>query len=271
MTLFPAQPSRRQIIAGLAFSAAWPARQSFAQASPWADGLQSRARLVGAGGLEEGRYLAGVEITLQPRFMTYWRMPGDAGLAPSFQFTGSKNLKSAQVLYPAPNRYQLKNEEAFGYRTSVTFPIRVEPLDPAAPVTLVLKLDYATCEEICIPAQALMSLELRPAPTSTSPAQAQLRHWLSLVPAPWTGTLSMTRQDAKSWLIGAPMEGVLDLFAEGPTDFYFETRPQGTGFLMRLIERPAQGSAQVPVLFTIVGEKAAYEAQASLDLSGTTP
>ncbi len=270
MTLFPAQPSRRQIIAGLALSSALPAAQSFAQVSPWADGLQSRARLVGAGGLEEGRYLAGVEITLQPRFMTYWRMPGDAGLAPSFQFTGSKNLKSAQVLYPAPNRYQLKNEEAFGYRTSVTFPIRVEPLDPAAPVTLVLKLDYATCEEICIPAQAQLSLELRPAPTS-SPAQAHLRHWLSLVPVPWTGRLSMTRQDAKSWLISVPMEGVLDLFAEGPPDFYFETRPQGTGFVLRLIERPAQGPAQVPVLFTIVGEKAAYDMQASLDLSPPTP
>ena len=123
--------------------------------------------------MQEGRYLAGVEIQLQPRFMTYWRMPGDGGLAPTFRFDGSRNLRKADVLYPAPNRYQIKSEEAFGYRSEVVFPIWVEPINPALPTALSLTLDYATCEDICIPAQAQMNCELRPAGTST-PSTATL-------------------------------------------------------------------------------------------------
>jgi len=270
MTLLRAWPSRRLFLSSLAALCAPLSGSALAQASTWAQSPQSRARVIAAGGLQQGRYLAGVEIQLQPRFMTYWRMPGDGGLAPTFRFEGSRNLRKAEVLYPAPNRYQIKSEEAFGYRGEVVFPIWVEPINPALPVSLTLTLDYATCEDICIPAQAKMSYELRPAGAST-PSTAVLQNWLSLVPQPFTGKISLTRRGEKEWLIGIAFEGLLDLFAEGPEDWYFETKPVEGGYLMRAVEQPKAARGPVALRFTIVTAKAAFETQASLDLGERTP
>lgn len=269
MTLFRALLSRRRFLSGLATLSAL-GTEAFAQASSWAQSPQSRARLIAAGGLRDGRYLAGAEIQLQPRFMTYWRMPGDGGLAPTFRFEGSRNLRKAEVLYPAPNRYQIKNEEAFGYRGEVVFPLWVEPIDPALPVSVNLSLDYATCEDICIPAFAQMSCELRPAAASTA-ATATLEKYLAQVPQPFGGQTTLTRRGSKDWLIAVTAEGLLDLFAEGPEGWYFETKPAEGGFALRLIEQPAAPASPVALRLTLVTSKAAFETRASLDLRQGTP
>lgn len=269
MTVFRAWPSRRELLGGLAVLPAL-STLAVAQASSWAQSPQSRARLIAAGGLRGGRYLAGVEIHLQPRFMTYWRMPGDGGLAPTFRFEGSRNLRKAEVLYPAPNRYQIKNEEAFGYRGEVAFPVWVEPIDPGLPVSLNLSLDYATCEDICIPAFAQMTCELRPAAASTA-ATATLEKYLAQVPQPFGGQVTLTQRGPKEWLIGVATEGLLDLFAEGPEGWYFETKPSDGGFALRLIEQPAAPASPVALRLTLVTTKAAFETQASLDLRAGTP
>ena len=47
----------------------------------------------------------------------YWRTPGEVGLAPEIDWTGSTNLKSAELLWPAPERF-----EAFGNQRSSFFP-----------------------------------------------------------------------------------------------------------------------------------------------------
>jgi DsbC/DsbD-like thiol-disulfide interchange protein len=241
-----------------------------AQASSWSQSPQSRARLIAADGLEDGRYLAGVQIELQPRFMTYWRMPGDGGLAPTFRFEGSRNLKTAQILYPAPDRYRIKTEEAFGYRSEVAFPLLVEPVDTTLPVHLVLTLDYATCEDICIPAQAQMSCELRPASIST-PAAATLQRWLAQVPKPFMGQTSLTRTGPKNWLIKTDATELIDIFAEGPEGWYFETKPAEGGFALRLVAQVGAQSGPFPLRLTLVTAKGAFEASTHLDLSASTP
>ena len=47
---------------------------------------------------------AGIEIRLKTGWHTYWRYPGDAGVPPQFDFAGSQNVKSVDVLWPAPQR-----------------------------------------------------------------------------------------------------------------------------------------------------------------------
>ena len=84
-------------------------------ASPWTKSDKSRARLVSMGGLQDGRYLAGVEIILNNMALTYWRLPGDAGVPPVFGFGKSANLAQAQVRYPSPSRYMEGGTAAFGF------------------------------------------------------------------------------------------------------------------------------------------------------------
>ena len=67
----------------------------------WVQGLHSRARLL-SGDRKGGEWLAGIEIALDPGFKTYWRNPGESGLPPRFDWSGSENVKSVDIRWPAP-------------------------------------------------------------------------------------------------------------------------------------------------------------------------
>ena len=58
---------------------------------------------------------------------TYWRMPGDAGIPPQFDWSGSQNVKSVEVLWPAPQRFIDSGGETVGYKDRVVFPLRIVP------------------------------------------------------------------------------------------------------------------------------------------------
>jgi len=256
---------------GLASSTPAPA-----QTSPWAQGDKSRARLLAAGGLAEGRYLAGVEIRLAPQNLTYWKLPGDAGVPPVFSFAGSKNLKSAQALYPAPRRFPEAGGEAFGYRDEVLFPLWITPEDPTKPVSLALKLDYATCDKICIPARAELSLDLPPGAKSAEEA-GLLRAWIERTPRP-AGDPAAPRplltpgDKPNAWRVRFAGATPTDLFAEGPDDWFFDTRRSADGFDLILAQKPADAPAgSVEVILTMVSGDRAFEARAPLDVKQAKP
>jgi len=127
--------------------------------SPWANESRSAIRLIaGANKGGAAQLRAGVEIKLQPGWKTYWRYPGDSGVPPRFDFSGSDNLLRAKVLYPAPHLFNDETGNSLGYKTNVVFPVQVTPKQPGKPVTLRLKLDYAVCEKLCIPAEGRAEL-----------------------------------------------------------------------------------------------------------------
>ena len=41
---------------------------------------------------DDGTHIAALQISLAPGWKTYWRQPGDTGIPPKFDFTGSSNL-----------------------------------------------------------------------------------------------------------------------------------------------------------------------------------
>jgi len=63
--------------------------------SAWTKEPYSKVRLVSGAiaGQDGPKILAGVQIRLSPRWKTYWRSPGDSGVPPTFDWSGSKNLK----------------------------------------------------------------------------------------------------------------------------------------------------------------------------------
>src|ERR1700678_482642 len=123
-----------------------PAFAADALAADWAPAAKSQARLIAGGG-----NLAGFEIALSPGAITYWRDPGDAGLPPTLDFSGSDNGASVEPEFPAPKRIkEADGGEAFGYDGSVVFPLRVKPRDPTKPATLKLNADFAVCEKVCL-------------------------------------------------------------------------------------------------------------------------
>ena len=153
-----------------------PARAADSFSTDWAQGAKSQARLIAA-----GAGLAGFEIALAPGAITYWRDPGDAGLPPTLDFSGSENVASVEPMFPAPKRItEADGGEAFGYDGGVIFPLRVKPRDPAKPVTLKLNADFAVCEKVCLPAKARLSLTLPAA--ADSPYASAIDAALAAVP-----------------------------------------------------------------------------------------
>ena len=241
-------------------------------ASPWQGTPRASARLVADPGLRDGVYHAGAQIRLAPKIITYWRNPGEAGVPPQFDFSASTNLENAEVLYPAPRRIaEAGGVEAFGYEDAVIFPIRVTPKDASQPVHLDMALKYAACDRICVPAEAVGSVDFVPGKSGTAGAElAQAEREVprkSLVP-PMIAPAS--RADGKpAWKITAPsaLPQAGDMFAEGSEGWYFNTRPgaQKTEFELTLTDAPKGADlSAIPVLLTFAGDNAAIEVAVTL-------
>ena len=195
--------------------------------SRWDGDTRSAARLIaGTQHRPASAVRAGIEIRLRPGWHTYWRYPGDAGVPPQFDFKASHNVRQVEVLWPAPERLpEVGGLTVIGYGHDVIVPLRIVPQDSTKPVTLRLKLSYAVCEKLCIPAEAKAELVLRGGPAATDSAlvaaEARVPVKRKLGEGGDLSIISIKREDGpdrgRVWVdVAAPMGAPLDLFAEGP-------------------------------------------------------
>jgi DsbC/DsbD-like thiol-disulfide interchange protein len=194
-------------------------------ASRWDGDARSAVRLIS--GSAAGSVLrAGVEIRLKSGWHTYWRYPGDAGVPPRFDFTGSQNVKAVDVLWPAPQPIPEHDLVTIGYTGDVILPLAVVPENGAKPVKLRLKLDYAVCAALCVPAEGKAELELAAGPSSQdaalAAAEARVPKKTVLGEGATLAIKSVRRDDAAGQRrvivdVAAPAGARVALFAEGPT------------------------------------------------------
>jgi DsbC/DsbD-like thiol-disulfide interchange protein len=135
-----------------------------ATAGPWLDTANSKVRLVSGTLDRDGKpaTFAGIQLRMDPGWKTYWRNPGDSGVPPSFDWQGSKNLKKAEVMFPAPHRFADAGGTAIGYDEEVVFPVKITPEREGEPVELALAFDFGLCMDLCIPNQAQLNVTLDP-------------------------------------------------------------------------------------------------------------
>ncbi|MBJ3761367.1 hypothetical protein ILP92_01195 [Maribius pontilimi] len=107
-----------------------------------------------------GQHFAGVQISLQPGWKTYWRSPGDAGIPPSFNWSGSRNLAELRIAWPTPHVFSQGGLRSVGYEGGVVLPLIVTPRDPSQPVSLRLALDMGVCRDVCVPVSSRVAAEL---------------------------------------------------------------------------------------------------------------
>lgn len=102
---------------------------------------------------KNGQHVAALSLQLLPKWKTYWRSPGDAGIPPEFNWSGSQNVKSVRVLWPSPSVFHSNGMRTIGYHDAVVLPLEVVPIDPSKPVQLKAQVDMGVCKDICVPAQ----------------------------------------------------------------------------------------------------------------------
>jgi len=193
-------------------------------ASPWIEDLSSAMRLIAGANKSNAESLrAGIEIKLKPGWHTYWRYPGDSGVPPRFNFSGSDNVATVKVLYPAPQAITDEAGTTIGYKGGVIFPIRIFPRQKDKPVTVHLKLEYAVCEKLCVPVETRTELTL---PGEAGATDAALAAAEARVPTPVSaaaaGLKAQRASDGKLKPLvfvdlAAPTGQKVELFVEGPS------------------------------------------------------
>ena len=74
------------------------------------------------------------------------------------------------------------------------------------------------------------------------------------------------------WRVRFAGQAPTDLFAEGPDDWFFDTKPNGDGFDLILAQKPADAPAgPVELVLTMVSGERAFEARTPLDVGRAKP
>ena len=227
--LHPRRPVAVMLLVGLGtFGLEAGVARAADDVSSWDGDARSATRLI-AGAQPSGPGVplrAGIEIRLSRGWHTYWRYPGDAGVPPRFDFAGSQNVKAVEVLWPAPRRLPEAGLATIGYDRDLILPLRVTPQDQAKPVALTVKLDYAICEKLCVPAQAKATLALAAGGPSQqdarlAAAEARVPRKVALGTGAALAVRTVRREDGRPRIlidVAAPPGASVDLFAEGPTE-----------------------------------------------------
>lgn len=223
----------------------------------------------------DGWVYAGIEVRLPPGAKTYWRTAGDTGVAPTFDFSQSRALGDAEVLFPAPEAFDDGiGGTAYGYHDRVIFPVRFKPL--AEQPTLAVQMDYGVCmKAMCVPANASLSAAL---PATEAKASADvLPGVLSEVPVfvSFGGENSLAflkataHTDANSLTLKVSVRAPAgtNFFAEIDDGFTAAKSQQVEGGLMFVTttQKSAADKAWGKARLTLVAERKAIETLVDLD------
>jgi suppressor for copper-sensitivity B len=170
-----------------------------------------------------------LHIVLQPGWKTYWRSPGDAGYPPQVDVAGSTNVAEAELMWPVPHRFQLFGLQTFGYGEEVAFPLMVTPRNPGAPIALKAKIRYLVCEQICVPQEGDLTLDLPGGAATPTKFAPLVNRFASLVPRGgerlgWS--MERVAVDQQSQLVvdvtsTSEVLNAPDVIVEGAPQFYF--------------------------------------------------
>jgi DsbC/DsbD-like thiol-disulfide interchange protein len=198
-------------------------------ASAWDKESHAAARLIAGSAVKtsDSTWLhAGVEIRLDPGWKTYWRMPGDSGVPPTFDFSGSENVGSVTVQWPAPEKFpDGAGGHSIGYLGDVILPLQVALKDATKEALLHLKLGYDICANMCVPAEANLQIALSGSGASERAIEEEEQHVprrVALGAGKGLAILSVHREDGGEHgrivvEVAAPENTPVDLFVEGPT------------------------------------------------------
>lgn len=118
-------------------------------------------------------------LELDQGWHTYWRVPGDAGLAPRFDLSKSENIKDPWLGWQTPTRIIENDFQIFGYQDTAIFPVSFNVEDVTKEALLDLTIDVLICHEICIPEKFHTTVKFKP--DTIEKDEAALANWDAVV------------------------------------------------------------------------------------------
>jgi len=135
---------------------------AFAGASAWQQVEGGALRIVTGKPDMAGRHLRGaLELRLKPGWKTYWMDPGDAGVPPTLTIRHAGAEIPIALGFPAPRRFADAYSSWAGYDHDVSFAFTLAlPAGLETASALDAALFIGLCEQICIPVQAALPVDL---------------------------------------------------------------------------------------------------------------
>ncbi len=130
--------------------------------------------------------LAGIKLTMEPGWHTYWKNPGAAGQATSIQWTLPPGVTAGEIQWPLPKKDVVSDIITFGYEHEVVLlvPLTLDKNVAPGTVNLGAKISWLECNESCIPASTDVEAGLEiGGEMKNSSDLALLQNWQAKVPA----------------------------------------------------------------------------------------
>ena len=179
--------------------------------------------------------LAGVDMKMEPGWHTYWKNPGEAGMATKIEWQLPPGVTAGEIQWPLPEKLPPAEVTTYGYDDEVML---VVPLKLAAdlkpgPLDLKAKVSWLECKESCIPGNGDIEATLNiGSETKPSANAALIEAWEKKVPptdepfsfkAWWEGP---AKDDLRSLIIEIPQRntnlelvGTVDFFPDASDEF----------------------------------------------------
>ncbi|RTZ18044.1 cytochrome C biogenesis protein [Vibrio aquaticus] len=135
-----------------------------------------------------------LDVALSGDWKTYWRTPGEGGIAPSINWGESSNLEKVDWHWPHPEHYSLLGIKTLGYKGDVVIPMTLHVKDFTQPVVVDAKLTLSSCTTICVLTDYPISLSFTPNELTVS-EQAMYIHAQAISAVPKPSPL-ITKQEA---------------------------------------------------------------------------
>jgi thiol:disulfide interchange protein len=100
--------------------------------------------------------MAGIHLIMQPSWHTYWRNPGDAGIATSVKWTLPAGVTAGEIQWPVPEKLIADDLTSYLYDHEVVLllPIALASNLPPGPLLLKAQVSWLECSTACIPGKA---------------------------------------------------------------------------------------------------------------------
>ena len=183
-----------------------------AAASAWVElAPEVRVRLIAGGGqTAEGLVHAAIEVEMPPGTKTYWRTPGETGIATHFDLSASEGFASGRLLWPYPRIDRQPGYTDFVYSGTVVMPLELTGAN--GHIVLRGALLMGVCSDICVPASAELELAIDPGERDAA-AALRVSQALAAVPIGWVGkpaAITELGYDADSRALRVSHEAVVD-------------------------------------------------------------
>jgi thiol:disulfide interchange protein DsbD len=135
--------------------------------------------------------LVGVDLKMEPGWHTYWKNPGDAGIATSIKWQLPPGISAGEIQWPLPQKFPPDEVTTYGYEDEVMLivPLTIETNFPTGETDLKANVSWLECEDVCIPANQDVEAKLNiGSETKTSADAATIGSWQNRIPKELTNS-----------------------------------------------------------------------------------